>query len=109
MKWIDISTEQLEAAAENDRRGDPVDVVVAVDCNSFAAADGCQQAVDGWPHVRQTERVQQVIERRLQESAGRLRRVEASQAQQAGGDWFDAQCAPQRVGGRARRRVVGSR
>ncbi len=40
----DLRAEQLQRAAQNHRRGDAVDVVVAVHGNALAARDGLQSA-----------------------------------------------------------------
>ena len=43
----DVGAEQLERAAQDHRRGDAVDVVVAVDGDALAAGDRAQQPIDG--------------------------------------------------------------
>ena len=105
----DVAAQQLEAAAEDDRRRDAVDVVVPVDGNALAAADRGQQPIDGRLHVGEPEWVEQVIEGRIQEAAGRIGRIETAQAQQPRRDGLDAECALQRVGRAGRRRASGSR
>ncbi len=92
----DVAAEQLQRAAQDHRRRDPVDVVVAVDGDALLARDRGQQALDRDAEVGQQERIVEMIDRRRQEAGRRLRRVDAALAQQAGDDRRDVERRGQR-------------
>ncbi len=77
-----LAAEHLQRAAEDDSRGDAVDVVVAVDGDPLAARQRQLEARHRPFHVGQEKRVVQVIERRVQESVGNGGIAEAAQAQE---------------------------
>ena len=58
----DVPAEQLQRAPQDDRGGDAVDVVVAVDRDALAGGNGLLEPHDGALHVGQPERVQQVLQ-----------------------------------------------
>ena len=80
----DVAAEHLERAAQDDRRGDAVDVVVAVDRDPLAPREGALEPLDRAAHVGEPEGIVQVLERGVQEAAGALGVAEAAQAQQPG-------------------------
>jgi hypothetical protein len=57
-----LAAEQLQRAPKDDGGGDAVDVVIAVDRNSFTLRNRLEQSVDGAPHVGQPHRIEQVVE-----------------------------------------------
>jgi len=82
----DVGAQQLERPPQDDGGGDAVNVVVAVDRNALLRGDGGQQPIGCLAHVGQAERVQQLVERRLQETRRLVRVGEAANGQQPGGD-----------------------
>ncbi len=62
----DVGAEQLQGAAQDHRRGDAIDVVVAVHGNAFVLSDRAHQPIDGGAHIRQAHRIEQVVERRVE-------------------------------------------
>ena len=79
----DLAAEELQRPAQDDRRGDAIHVVVAVDGDPLLAREGLLDPGDRGRHVGEPERVVQVIERRVEEARGILRISQAAQAQQA--------------------------
>ena len=79
----DVAAEQLERAPQDHRRGDAVDVVVAVDDDPLAARDRRRAA--GRRPARMSasqKRIVQLLERRRQEARAPLGVVESALAQQ---------------------------
>ena len=56
-EMADVGAEQLERAPQNHRRGDAVDVVVAVDGDALAIGDRGQQPIDGAFEAGQLQRI----------------------------------------------------
>ena len=78
----DVAAEHFERAAEDDGRGDAVDVVVAMDRDPLAPRDRLLEPLDRRHHAGQLERIVQMVERGLEEALGGFRIVEPAQAQQ---------------------------
>ena len=74
------------SARRSDRGCHAVDVVVAVDGDALAVGDRCEDAIDGNGHVRQRERVEQIVERRRQEPLGLGQIRDSADAEQSRGD-----------------------
>jgi len=55
-----VGAQQLERAAQNHGGGDAVDVVIAVDGDSFPARDRREHAIHGRRHIGQRERIVQM-------------------------------------------------
>ena len=64
----DVGAEQLERAPQDHRRGDAVDVVVAVDRDPLLARERRHDALDRHAHVGEQHRIVQVLEARVQEA-----------------------------------------
>jgi hypothetical protein len=92
----DIGAEQLERAADDHRRRDAVDVVVAVDGDPFAPLDRGEQPIDRRAHVGQPHGIVEMVERRPQEAIGDLRIRESANTQQPRQRRPDLQCLRQR-------------
>ena len=73
----DVAAEQLERPAQDDGRGDAVDVVVAVDGDPLLAGQRLFEPRDRAVHVREPEGIVQLVERRVQEACRELGIVEA--------------------------------
>ena len=67
----DVGAEQLERAAKNDGRRDAVAVVVAMNGDALFPLDRRENPIDRRRHVREPERIVQMIERRAAEIAAR--------------------------------------
>ena len=105
MKCIDLAAEQFERAAQNHRRRDAVDVVIAVHGNTFALGDRAQQAIDGSVHVGEPHRIEQVIQRRLEKSRGRVDVGQPANGKQPRDHGRHAQLARQHLGTRVVTRI----
>ena len=57
----DVGAKQFERASQNDRRCDAVHVVIAVDRDALAFGDRAEDAIHRDCHVRQRERIEQVV------------------------------------------------
>jgi len=77
-----LRAEQLERAAQNHGGGDAVHVVITVDRDLLLPLDRRQDAIDGHRHVRQLERIVQVIQRRMQEPVSEIRLTDTADRQQ---------------------------
>ena len=64
----DIAAEQFDHAAQDDRGGHAVDVVVAVHRDALFPRDRAHQAIDGRREIGQQIRIVEVIERRREEA-----------------------------------------
>ena len=60
----DVPAEHLQGAAQDNRRGDAVHVVVAVDGHALLRREGPLDPVHGLAHVGQQHRIVQVVEGR---------------------------------------------
>ncbi|MBV8561704.1 MAG: hypothetical protein JOZ56_01300 [Actinobacteria bacterium] len=97
----DVGAELAQEQDGERRRGDPVDVVVAVDADAPAVGDGCADALAGEGHVAEQERV---VRRLLpfEEAARAVRVVVAAADEDGGGDVGDAERAHELGLGRVR-------
>ena len=93
-----VSAEHLERAPEDDGRRDPVDVVVAVNRDALSSRDGLFDPFDSPRHIREQERVVKMIQRRLEESRGRVWVTQPAQAQQTRDRGMDVQRGAQAGG-----------
>ena len=96
----DVGSEQLETAPQDHRRRHAIDVVVAVYGDALAAGDGAKDPVDGRRHVSQSEWVVQVVERGGEKAPGEIGVVDATNAQEPGGDSTDAELVGETVDSR---------
>ena len=101
-KVDDVAAEHFERASQDDRGGDAVDVVVAVDRDLLALRDRALQPRNGDVHARQPKRIVQVIERGIQEPRGHFGVAEPAHAEQP----RDRRMHIQRGGQRGRLLVV---
>ena len=79
----DLAPEKLQRTAQDDRRGDAIHIVVAMDRDALVASQSRFDSGDRGGHVGELERIVQVIERRVEEPCGILGVTQAAQAQQA--------------------------
>ncbi len=93
-----VPAEHLERAPEDDGRGDPVDVVVAVNRDPLFSCDCLFDPFDRLRQIREQERVVEMIQRRFEESRGRVGVAQPAQAQQTGDGWVDVQRGAQAGG-----------
>ena len=89
----DVRAEQLERAPKNDRRGDAVAIVIAVDGDALFPLDRRENPLHRRRHVREPERIVQMIERRMEKSLRGLRLVDAANRQQPRNRRADLQLA----------------
>ena len=94
-----VGAEQLEAAAQDDRRRHAVHVVVAVNGDPLLPRNRGQDALDGDAHVRKRHRIVQLVERGVEETRGVLGIGEAALAQQPRDDRRHIQGRCERRGG----------
>jgi hypothetical protein len=78
-----LPAEQLERAPQDDGGRNPVDIVVAVYGDPLAVGDRPLQPIDRPIHVDEAHRVEQMVERRLQEARGGLEVSDSPNTQQA--------------------------
>jgi hypothetical protein len=78
----DVAAKKLEGPAQNHRRGDAVDVVVAVDRDPLAPRERALEPFDRPIHAGQLERVVQVFDGRVQKAPGIVRVCQPTKAQQ---------------------------
>ena len=78
----DVGAEQLQRAAKNDRRRDAVAIVIAVNRDAFLPLDRGENPLDRRRHVRELERIVQMIERRPQEPLRALQIVDPANREQ---------------------------
>ena len=78
----DVGAEQLERAAKDDGGGDAVYVIVAVNGDALLRGDCGEDAIDRRRHIRESERVVQVLELWRQET------TRIVQADQDPGNWL---------------------
>ena len=89
----DHRTKQLERTTKDDGGRDSIAVVVAVDRDALFPLDRSEDPIDRRRHVRQLERIVQVIERRMQKPLCDLRRVNPANREQSS----DGRANPQLV------------
>src|SRR5215471_7725953 len=77
-----VGAEELERTPQDDRRGDTVDVVIAVDRDALAPSDRRHDPVGRERHVGQHCRVVEMAERWVQKSAGDLRILQPALTEQ---------------------------
>ena len=79
---VDLPAERAEHFEQQGGGGDAVHVVIAEDDERFVALAGLEQALDGGGHVRQQERVGQLLEPGLEEGGdgGRFAQAAVQQA-----------------------------
>ena len=78
----DVRAEQLQRAAKNDRGGNAVAIVIAVDGDALFPLDRRENPVDRRRHIREHERIVQMIERRPEKSLRALELVDPANRQQ---------------------------
>jgi hypothetical protein len=94
----DLTAQQLQRAPQNHRRGNAVHVVVAVDRDALVLRDRALEALDCAPHVRELERVVEVLDRRVQKTPGTVGVSQPPKAQQPRDDRVHAQRRRERGG-----------
>ena len=102
-----LTAEHLEGPAQDHRRGDPVDVVVAVDGDPLLARQRLLEPDDRPVHVGELERIVELVERRVQEASGELG-ILRSLAGTAAAPPSGAASAPRRESRPPRRHTAGA-
>jgi hypothetical protein len=94
-----VAAEQLDRAAQDDRGGHAVDVVVAVHRDALFPRDRAHQAIDGRREIGESIRIVEMIEGRSEEARRLFRITEPAEAQQPRDDLrhFDRIREPLRV------------
>jgi hypothetical protein len=93
-----VPAEQLERAAQDHGRSDPVDVVVTVNRDPLVLRQRLLDTQDRALHVGQLERIVQMFQRRVEEPRGAIHVGKPAQAQQPRDDRLHAECSSQRRG-----------
>jgi hypothetical protein len=94
----DVAAEQLQRAPQDHRRGDAVDVVVAVDRDALVLRDRALEPFDRASHVREREGVVEVFDGRVQKAPGTVGIRQPPKAQQPRDDGVHAERRRQRGG-----------
>ena len=95
---VDLPAERAKHFEQQGGGGDAVHVVIAEDDEGFVALAGLEEALDGGRHVRQQERVGQLLEPGLEEGGDGGRFTQAPVQQALGEQGRDAQGAGQLPG-----------
>ena len=98
-KVHDVGAEHLERAAKDDRRGDAVAIVVAVNGDALVPLNRGEDPLHRRSHIRKQPRVVQMIQRRMQELLRALRLVDPADRQQPRDSGADAQLPRQEARG----------
>ena len=95
----DHSAKQLERTTKDDGGRDPIAIVVAMDRDALFPLDRRENPIHRRRHVRELERIVQMIERRMQKPLRELRRINPANRQQARDGRADPQLAREHLSG----------
>ncbi len=98
-KVHDVGAEHFERAAKDDRRGDAVAIVVAVNRDALVPLNRGEDPLHRRSHIREQPRVVQMIQRRMQKLLRGLRLVDSADRQQPRDSGADAQLPRQETRG----------
>ena len=94
----DLGAHQFQRPAQDDRRGDAVDVVVAVDRDPLVPRDGGENPIDRRPHVGEPHRIVQMLQPRVEESRSEIGIAEAALTEETCDERRQLQRLRQRAG-----------